>query len=226
LLDELEAAGLAENTLVVFWGDNGASVFHGKCSCYEPGVQVPLLVRWPGRVKPGQVRDELVSTVDLMPTILEAAGIAVPEGLAGRPLQPLLSGAATPTWRKHLFAEMNFHTADMYLPQRTVRDERFKLLVNLAPGTGQAPVELYDLEADPGESKNLADMPAYSHQRQQLESALRRWREETRDPLLDPARLKRWNKTAARWKTSAPRLDRGPNPNVARVPPGELKLLE
>ena len=226
LLDELEAAGLAENTLVIFLGDNGAAVLHGKCSCYEPGVQVPLLVRWPGKAKPGQVRDELVSAVDVMPTLLEAGGIALPEGLAGQPLQPLLRGDKAPSWRKHLFTEMNFHTANMYFPQRTVRDEQFKLLLNLAPGAGQTAVELYDLEADPGESKNLADEPAFAHQRQRLESALGQWREETRDPLLDAARLKRWNETAARWKTSAPRLDRGPYPDVARVPPGELELLK
>jgi N-sulfoglucosamine sulfohydrolase len=226
LLDELEAAGLAENTLVAFLGDNGAAVLHGKCSCYEPGVRVPLLVRWPGGAKPGQVRDELVSAVDIMPTILQAAGIAAPGGLAGRALQPLLRGDRAPSWREYLFTEMNFHTANMYLPQRTVRDRQFKLLLNLAPGAGRTAVELYDLEADPAESKNLADAPAFADQRQRLESALREWREETRDPLLDAARLKRWNEVAARWQASAPRLDRGPYPDVARVPPGELELLK
>jgi N-sulfoglucosamine sulfohydrolase len=226
LLDELEAAGLAENTLVLFLGDNGAPVLHGKCSCYEPGVQVPLLVRWPGRAKPGQVRDELVSAVDVLPTILEATGIALPQGLAGRPLQPLLRPDQAPSWRKHLFTEMNFHTANMYLPQRTVRDGQFKLLLNLAPAAGQTALELYDLQADPEESNNLAEEPAFADRRQRLESALGQWREETRDPLLDAARLKRWNEVAARWKASAPRLDRGPYPDVARVPPGELELLK
>jgi len=181
---------------------------------------------WPGPAKPGQVCDELVSAVDVMPTILEAAGIAAPEGLAGRPLQPLLRGDKSPSWRNYLFAEMNFHTANMYLPQRTVRDGQFKLLLNLAPGAGQTAVELYDLEADPAEAKNLADEPAFADQRRRLESALRQWRAETRDPLLDAARLERWNEVAARWKASAPRLDRGPYPDVARVPPGELELLK
>ena len=65
-----------------------------------------------------------------------------------------------------------------------------------------------------------------AHHRRRLESVLHQWRKETRDPLLDAARLKRWNEVAARWKASAPRLDRGPYPDVARVPPGELELLK
>jgi hypothetical protein len=55
---------------------------------------------------------------------------------------------------------------------------------------------------------------------------LHEWRQRTDDPLLDAARLKRWTEVAAKWKDSAPRLDRGPNPNVARVPPGDLDLLK
>jgi N-sulfoglucosamine sulfohydrolase len=226
LLDELEAAGLSENTMVLFVGDNGAAVRHGKCSSYEPGLQVPLLVRRPGQVRPGQVRGELVSMVDLMPTILVATGVAVPDDLAGRPLQPLLRGETKPLWREHLFAEMNFHTANMYRPQRTVRDDRFKLLLNLAPSADQADVELYDLQKDPGETVNLAEDPACAKHRRRLESVLLQWRQRTDDPLLDTARLKRWSTIAAKWNDSAPRLDRGPYPNVARVPDGELDLLK
>jgi N-sulfoglucosamine sulfohydrolase len=217
---------LAESTLVIFLGDNGACVRHGKCSSYEPGVQVPLLVRWPDHAKPGQVRDELVSMVDLMPTILEAAGIKAPKKLAGRSLQPLLRGQDKPPWREYLFTEMNFHTANMYRPQRTVRDDRFKLLLDLAPHAGQAEIELFDLQNDPGETKNLADDPACADHRQRLESSLHDWRQRTNDPLLDAERLKRWTEVAAKWNDSAPRLDRGPYPDVARVPPGELELLK
>ena len=139
-------------------------VYHGKCSSYEPGVQVPLLFRWPGKVPTEQVRDELVSAVDLMPTILKAAGVPIPNGLAGQPLQPLFEKTPSKAWREYLFTEGNFHTANMYQPQRTVRDDRFKLLLNLQPTSDQAPVELFDLRDDPGETKNLATVAAYSKQ--------------------------------------------------------------
>lgn len=226
LLDELKAAGLADNTLVVFLGDNGAVVRHGKTTSYEPGVQVPLIVSWPGVARSGQVRSELVSMIDIMPTILTAAGSLVPTGIAGRPLQPLLEDAPSTRWREYLFTEMNFHTANMYLPQRTVRDERYKLLLNFEPREDQAPIELFDLQNDPQESENLAENPDLAAERRRLESVLQGWREQTGDPLVDPARKQRWSETAQRWKTSAPRLDRGPHPDAARVPPGELERLK
>ena len=226
LMDELAAAGFASNTLVIFIGDNGAVVYHGKCSSYEPGVQVPLLVRWPGKVPAGQVRDELVSAVDLMPTILKAAGVSIPEGLAGQALQPLFGRTPPKTWREYLFTEGNFHTANMYQPQRTVRDDRFKLLMNFEPIADQEPVELFDLENDPAETKNLAAVEAYTGHLTRLEAALEKWREETDDPLLDSARRQRWSEAARQWTNSAPRLGRGPYPNVAKVPPDGLKLLE
>jgi N-sulfoglucosamine sulfohydrolase len=161
-----------------------------------------------------------------MPTILEAAGIEAPKKLAGRSLQPLLCGEEKPAWREYLFTEMNFHTANMYRPQRTVRDDRFKLLLDLAPLADRAGIELYDLQNDPGEMNNLADDPTYADHRRRLELALQEWRQRTDDPLLDAARLKRWTQVAAKWNDSAPRLDRGPYPDVARVPPGELDLLK
>lgn len=224
LMDELKAAGLANNTLVIFLGDNGAPVRRGKTTSYEMGVQVPLIVRWPGRARAGLVRDELVTMVDVMPTVLEAAEVAVPGRLGGRPLQPLLAGEKAP-WREFLFTEMNFHAANMYWPQRTARDDRYKLLLNLVSTEGQAAVELFDLEADPGETKNLAGQSQYASAQRLLEAALQAWREKTGDPLLDPARRQRWLETAEHWKTSAPAQKRGPYANVRSVPPGEQERL-
>ncbi len=225
LLEELEAAGFAEDTLVIFLGDNGATVRHGKTSSYEPGVQVPLIIRGPGPARTGQVRSELVSMIDIMPTVLAAAGVSVPPEVEGRSLVPLLRGDSV-RWREFLFTEMNFHTANHFTPQRTVRDDRHKLVWNLVPQADQASVELFDLQADPDETRNLADDPELVSIRRRLETALKQWRERTKDPLADPARLERWKKVAEEWKQSAPRLKRGPYPDVARVPLGGLELLE
>jgi len=223
LLDELRAAGFADNTLVVFFGDNGLPVVRGKTSSYELGVRVPLLVRWPGVTKAGQVCPGLVSEVDLMPTILSAAGVSAPAHLTGRPIQPLLrEGPAK--WREFLFTEMNFHEPELCPLQRTVRDAPHKLLLNLAPKADQAPVELFDLQSDPGELRNLADNPALAPVRQRLEAALKDWREKTDDPLLDAGRLQRWKDAAARWN-KLPRVKTAAIP-VVHIPEGELDLLK
>jgi len=225
LLDELKAAGLADNTLVIFIGDNGAPVRHGKTTCYEPGVRVPLLVRWPGTAKSGQVRPELVSTLDILPTVLAAAGVEVPSQGEGRSLALLLSGRSVP-WRELLFTEMNFHQPNQFAPQRTVRDDRYKLLLNLAPRADQAAMELFDLQNDPNETRNLAEDQELASTRRRLETAIKQWREQTNDPLLDAARLERWTKVADEWKKSAPRLKGGDYRDVALVPPGGLERLK
>ena len=85
---------------------------------------------------------------------------------------------------------------------------------------------LADHASDPDETKNLAEDPALAGVRRRLEAALREWQEKTADPLLDPARRKRWSEAAKKWKESAPRLQTGPYPDVATVPPGDLDLLK
>jgi N-sulfoglucosamine sulfohydrolase len=229
LLEELAGAGHEQDTLVIYLGDHGAQFQRGKLSCYEGGLRVPLIVRWPGRAKEGLVSDRLVGTVDLLPTILQAVGAEVPAGLAGRSMVPLLRDEAA-TWREYLFAEYHSHYPPIYFPQRTVRDARFKLIVNLlqdrvnpvaqpkeqvvtrlpsyvtpadlAGSTNEVrrayatwkdapPVELYDLENDPYEFVNLGGQPEFAHIQERLITQLDRWRRQTNDPLIDPAKLAR-----------------------------------
>lgn len=132
LLRVLRESGKADRTLIVYLGDHGADLFRGKRTSYEGGVRVPLIVRWADSQQSGKVRDELVSTVDLLPTLLAAAGAAPPPGLAGRSLVPLIAGESV-AWRKRLFTEFHLHSNHNYYPQRTVRDERYKLIWNLMP---------------------------------------------------------------------------------------------
>jgi N-sulfoglucosamine sulfohydrolase len=170
------------------------------------------------------VRSELVSTLDLMPTILSAAKAKLPKGLAGESLIPMLRGRSE-DWRKHLFTEFHLHSAHNFYPQRTIRGERFKLIQNLHPGlvnpgydftmnrffdglqkavTENKNVrdayslmrrppkfELYDLNNDPFEFRNLADNDNFRSQFQSLKNKMARWRRETNDPFLDPKNITR-----------------------------------
>lgn len=105
---ELEKRGLAANTLVAFMGDNGCSQLRGKGTLYEFGVHVPLLLRWPGVIKPGSTTDALISGEDLAPTFLEAAGVAAAKEMTGRSFAKLLRGEAFEA-RSFVFAERGAH---------------------------------------------------------------------------------------------------------------------
>ena len=132
MLDLLERKGLNEKTLVIFTSDHGPPFARGKSTTYEFGTRVPYIVRWPGRVKPGQVRDDFVIHVDVMPTVLEVAGVSVPEIQAGRSLVPLFDGREV-KWRDALFTEFTTHGPG-FAPHRAVRTDRYKLIHNLLPG--------------------------------------------------------------------------------------------
>lgn len=130
LLAALKKAGKADDTLVVYVGDHGAQFSRGKTTLYEGGLRVPMILRRGGQMKAGSHCDELVSTIDILPTILSATGIDAPGNLPGRNLLPLCAGKGTP-WRRYLFAEKDGAAPFWTYPSRTVRDERYKLKVNL-----------------------------------------------------------------------------------------------
>lgn len=149
VLTELEKRGLKDNTLIVFAGDNGAALPHGKGSLYDPGSNVPFVIRWPGVVKPGGESHVLVSGEDFAPTLLEAAGLAAGPKMSGISIVPLLKGEAF-TPRKHLFVERGPHgsapvTANMtsagYDLGRAVRSDRYKLIYNCTPWIPYSPVD-------------------------------------------------------------------------------------
>jgi N-sulfoglucosamine sulfohydrolase len=132
VLEMVERHRSADNTLVVFTADQGPQWPFGKWGLYDAGIQAPLLVRWPGRVRPGATTPALVSLVDLLPTFVEAAGGSAPEGIDGRSLLPVLLGRAT-AHREMVFAS---HTGDGRMnraPMRMLRTERYKYIRNLAP---------------------------------------------------------------------------------------------
>jgi N-sulfoglucosamine sulfohydrolase len=149
VLKVLSDRGLLDQTLVVFAGDNGQALPHGKGSLYDPGSNVPLLVRWPGVVKPGSESRELASGEDLTPTLLAAAGVAPHERMTGISLLPLLKGEQHAA-RKYVFVERGPHgsapvSASMsssgYDLSRAVRSERHKFIYNCTPWIPYSPVD-------------------------------------------------------------------------------------
>ena len=134
LLQALDGSGKSDNTIVIYIGDHGADMLRGKRTCYEGGLHIPMLIRWPGMIAP-QVRSELVSTLDLMPTLLAASNANMIEDLPGSPLQPLFQ-PGTVDWPTHFCAEYHTHAAaPNYFPQRSVRGSRYKLIESLLPDT-------------------------------------------------------------------------------------------
>ncbi|AGA79990.1 sulfatase family protein [Echinicola vietnamensis] len=123
---------LGSNTLTLFTSDHGAQWPFGKWNLYDAGIRTPLIVKWPTKIQAGSRTAAMVSWVDIMPTLLEASESAVPEGLDGKSFMEVLKGN-TSTFRKEIFTT---HTGDgnfNVYPMRSIRDERYKLIINLAP---------------------------------------------------------------------------------------------
>ncbi|MCB0671758.1 MAG: sulfatase [Saprospiraceae bacterium] len=132
LLEALDQTGKAENTLIVYIGDHGADLLRGKRTSLEGGLRIPMLIYDPRH--PARIRTKaMVSTIDLYPTFLESAGLPIPHYLPGKSLVPYILGNQTSD-RKYLFAEYHTHSNHNPYPQRSVRDERFKLIHNLVSG--------------------------------------------------------------------------------------------
>src|SRR5438034_5410385 len=180
VLAALERTGRAANALVFFTTDHGLAMPRAKCTLYDPGLQVALVARWPdGNLRTNRA-PALVSNIDVLPTLLDAAGLDIPKAVQGRTLLPLMQGEKE-SHRDAIFGEKTFHS--YYDPMRCVRTSRHKYIRNFetafaveVPGDIQAGaifranaslystdrpsvVELYDLESDPLEQRNLAGTP-------------------------------------------------------------------
>jgi len=134
LIEILKAAGKYETTLILYLSDNGAAFPGAKTTLYEPGMRLPLLVRAPGRAKPGAIQSAMVTWADLAPTLLDVAGVTVPAGtMDGRSFRAGLDGEDLRGWDE-VFASHSFHEITMYYPMRVVRTRRHKLIWNVASG--------------------------------------------------------------------------------------------
>lgn len=206
VLDGLEQAGLSGNTWVIFTADHGIAMPRAKGSLYDPGIEIPLLMRWPdGGLAGGRTVGELLSNVDMVPTMLQALKLAMPSNIQGESFWPLLVGSEYSP-REEIFAEKTFHT--YYEPMRCIRTMTHKYIVNFEVSTAvdvpadvqRSPVypllieeftrvrdyeELYDLAADPVEEKNLAGAPDLASLQGDLRRRLMNWMHDTADPILN-----------------------------------------
>jgi arylsulfatase A-like enzyme len=166
LLDKLSEAGLEDNTIVIFTSDNGPHLEAGadpdyfdsngplrgyKRDMYEGGIRVPMLVKWPGRVKPGTTSDHISAFWDILPTFAEISGTPVTDGIDGISFLPVLLGKKNQKQHEYLYWE--FHEQGGKAAVRMGKWKAVKLNLNKVP---QGQTELYDLSSDTGETNNLA----------------------------------------------------------------------
>lgn len=172
VLDELDRLRLAENTIVVLWGDHGWKLGeHGawaKHSNFEIDTRVPLIVRAPGMHAVGERTAALVETVDIYPTLTELADLTSPPYLQGTSFAPLLEEPHRP-WKSAAFSEYSRGPT----LGRTIRTDRYRYVEWRRVATGEREArELYDHEVDPQENRNVAEEPRYADAVNQLSRRL------------------------------------------------------
>jgi len=213
--ETLAEADLMEDTLILFTTDHGIAMPRAKGTLYDPGVGTALVMYREDEIEGGEEYDELLSNVDLLPTLVELAGGEAPEDIDGRSFHELLTDDSFEP-REEIYMEMTWH--DRYNPVRAVRTDEYKYIRNFWDGSGvfmpldvfgsrageevreqyflskRLEEEFYDLGLDPWEQENLAPDGAIFEERaeaetgevlEQLRSDLLDWMRETDDPLLE-----------------------------------------
>ena len=254
ILKQLEADGLADSTVVVFFGDNGQAHVRGKQFCYDSGLHVPLIIRWPKtfpapqHFTPGSVDQRLLASIDLAPTMLAIAGVKKPEKMQGE----VFLGESAGSPRKYVFGARD-RCDETVFRFRTVRSDRYRYIRNFTPerpflqpndykerqyqvwtllkqldaegkltplqkvltSPTMPEEELYDIVADPHETKNLTGTPEYVAVLKELRGVLEKWIDESNDQgrELEPPEL-----AAAKGATKP-----GSDPNTGSRPKGKGK---
>jgi arylsulfatase A-like enzyme len=182
VLNYLDDNKLTNNTAVIYTGDQGfyfgENGWFDKRWMYDVSMQAPLLVRWPGKIKPATVTTQMAQNIDFAPTMLDIAGLKVPGWMDGISLKPLLTGSQKILPRKDLYYHYYEFPIDHYvLPHLGVRGERYKLIYFYTVGEW----EFYDLKTDPDEQKNLINSAAHKSLIQQMKKKLHELRNKYND---------------------------------------------
>jgi arylsulfatase A-like enzyme len=188
VLAALDEAGLTGNTIVVYASDQGFYLGeHGwfdKRWIFEQSLRTPLVIRWPGVVKPGSVNGDLVSNLDFAETFLAAAGVAAPAEMQGRDLGPVLRGQTPADWRKSFYYQYYEWPQPHHVrPHYGVVTDRYKLIHFYKDADYW---ELFDLKTDPAELKSVFNQADYATAQKELSAELARLRTELLVPMQDP----------------------------------------
>lgn len=205
VLEGLKQAGLEQDTWVIFTTDHGVAMPRAKGTLYDPGIETALIMSWPAQnIVGGKTYTEMISNVDIVPTMLAGLGLPIPSEIQGKSFWKLLQNQPY-TERDEIFAEKTYH--QHYEPMRGIRTHTHKLVANMEASTtvdvpsdarqspiypllipefsgNRAEIELYDLQNDPFEQNNLAGQPAVAEIERDLGQRLYQWMQVTNDPIL------------------------------------------
>lgn len=214
VLDALEKRGLSDSTIVVITTDHGIAFPRAKGTLFDSGLEICLLVRWPGVTRPGSRSNALVLNMDLYPTLLRAAGGTPGDDVDGLDLRPIATGDADAV-RDRFMAQIHWH--DAFVPMRALRTATHKLILDYSgrdrtffpadveespsgravragetasgsastgPPASPPNVALYDLVRDPHERNDIADAPSSRTLVAELRAELTEWMQRSNDPLL------------------------------------------
>lgn len=202
LLAHLDTLGLAQSTIVVFTSDHGYNIGHHglhtkgnaqwiaggvagpkRPNMFDTSIGIPLLVRWPGVVKPGTVINEVVSNLDTFASVLGMLGLPMPADVKqeGSDFTPLLRGQKVARWRDTLYGQYDLHNGGLAF-MRMIRTADWKLVRHHFASFLD---ELYDLKSDPDETQNVYANPKHRDVRDRLQQRLTTWQQSIGDPLLE-----------------------------------------
>jgi arylsulfatase A-like enzyme len=199
VMRRIEYLGLADNTIVIWSTDHGIGTIGGKFTCYQGGVQIPFCMKWPGQIEAGLNCDALIQNVDFLPTVLDMVGVPLPEGLSvdGVSRWPQLAGKE-PDAREDLYFEWGYtravrtrkwkYVAFRHTPEQieTMVSGKMDMAFNMRGQPGGEfgmhlypsywdPDQLYDLDEDPEEQRNLAGDPRYLPVLREMQTRLRKY---------------------------------------------------
>lgn len=190
ILDYLDAEGLTENTVVIYTSDQGFFLgdhgWYDKRFFYEESLRMPFLIRYPKEIAPGTSSDAIIINPDFAPLFLDYAGLPAPDWMQGRSFRSILQGSTPDDWRESMYYRYYMHGGEHNVyAHYGVRTRRYKLIYYYKDDPGPREWELFDLEKDPYEMRNVVNEPEYAEIVEQLKAELHRLRvlyEDDEDP--------------------------------------------